>query len=83
MLPILLGYYSPQGAILVSPLFFGVAHFHHMIEKISRGQEVKTAFFVSSFQVRFNSGMVSLASEEILLGLGLSTFWDFRWVEDL
>jgi hypothetical protein len=51
MLPILLGYYSPQGAILVSPLFFGVAHFHHMIERIRKGVDVQTAFFISAFQV--------------------------------
>lgn len=51
MLPILLGYYSPQGAVLVSPLFFGVAHFHHMIERIRKGIDFQTAFFISAFQV--------------------------------
>ena len=51
MLPILLGYYSPQDAIIVSPLFFGFAHFHHMIEKIRRGTDLQTAFFISAFQV--------------------------------
>ncbi len=55
MLPILLGYYSPHGAVLVSPLFFGVAHFHHMIERIRKGQDLQTAFFISSFQVQLQS----------------------------
>ena len=60
MLPILLGYYTPQGAILVSPLFFGVAHFHHMIEKIRKGQDVQTAFLVSLFQVLIHIKMFKL-----------------------
>ena len=55
MLPILLGYYSPHGAVLVSPLFFGIAHFHHMIERIRKGQDLQTAFFISSFQVQLQS----------------------------
>jgi hypothetical protein len=24
-------------AILISPLFFGIAHFHHMVERIRKG----------------------------------------------
>ena len=38
MLPVLLGWYTGLRAILVSPLFFGVAHFHHMVERIRKGQ---------------------------------------------
>lgn len=55
MLPILLGYYTPSGAILVSPLFFGVAHFHHMIERIRKGQDIQTAFFISAFQFAYTT----------------------------
>lgn len=61
MLPILLGYYSPRGAVVISPLFFGIAHFHHMIERVRKGQEMKTAFFISSFQFAYTTifGMYS------------------------
>jgi len=61
MVPILLGYYSPHGAVIMSPLFFGIAHFHHMIERIRRGQDFKTAFFISSFQFAYTTvfGMYS------------------------
>ena len=61
MVPILLSYYSPQGAVFMSPLFFGIAHFHHMIERIRRGQDFKTAFFISSFQFAYTTvfGMYS------------------------
>jgi len=61
MVPILLGHYSPTGAVIMSPLFFGIAHFHHMIERIRRGQDVKTAFFISSFQFAYTTvfGMYS------------------------
>lgn len=61
MLPILLGYYTTHGAVVISPLFFGIAHFHHMIERIRRGQDLKTAFFISSFQFAYTTvfGMYS------------------------
>ena len=61
MVPILLGSYSKTGAVIMSPLFFGIAHFHHMIERIRRGQDMKTAFFISSFQFAYTTvfGMYS------------------------
>ena len=61
MMPILLGSYSKTGAVIMSPLFFGIAHFHHMIERIRRGQDMKTAFFISSFQFAYTTvfGMYS------------------------
>ena len=37
VLMILPGYYSQFWAIIISPLFFGVAHFHHMVERIRKG----------------------------------------------
>lgn len=55
MVPILLGHYSKTGAVIMSPLFFGIAHFHHMIERIRRGQDTKTAFFISAFQFAYTT----------------------------
>lgn len=61
MIPILLGYYTPNQAVLISPLFFGVAHLHHMIERIRQGQSVMTSFLVSLFQFTYTTvfGMYS------------------------
>ena len=55
MLPILLRNYSVKTAIIISPMFFGIAHFHHMIEKIQKGQDVKSALFMSTFQFAYTT----------------------------
>ena len=52
MLPILLGRYSTTNSVLFSPTLFGIAHFHHMIERIrTHNVPVKDAFAISFFQV--------------------------------
>jgi len=55
MLPILLGYYTHKQAILISPLFFGVAHTHHMLERIRKGHDVMESFLVSLFQFAYTT----------------------------
>merc|ERR1712012_277410 len=55
MVPILLSYYSPRFTVFMSPLFFGIAHFHHMIERIRRGQDLKTALLISTFQFAYTT----------------------------
>lgn len=55
MLPILLQHYSVKTSVIVSPMFFGVAHFHHMIEKINRGQDIKSALLMSTFQFAYTT----------------------------
>lgn len=55
MVPILLSHYSPKGAVFMSPLFFGIAHFHHMIERIRRGQDLKTTILISTFQFAYTT----------------------------
>lgn len=61
MLPMLLRHYSHTQAIVVSPLFFGVAHFHHMVERIRKGEGVTTALTISLFQFTYTTvfGMYS------------------------
>jgi len=61
MLPVLLGYYTHKQAIIISPLFFGVAHFHHMVERIRKGQDILSTFLVSLFQFAYTTifGMYS------------------------
>jgi prenyl protein peptidase len=61
MLPILLQTFDPKTAILITPLFFGVAHLHHMHERIKNGMDKKTVILISSFQFVYTSifGMYS------------------------
>lgn len=47
MMPLLLQSFHPITAVLLTPLFFGVAHLHHMIERLRSGMELKTALIVS------------------------------------
>ncbi|XP_023322349.1 CAAX prenyl protease 2 [Eurytemora carolleeae] len=55
MVPILLGYYTKKQTMLISPLFFGVAHFHHMVERIRKGQPILTSFLFSMFQFTYTT----------------------------
>ncbi|CAG5106040.1 Similar to Sras: CAAX prenyl protease 2 (Drosophila melanogaster) [Cotesia congregata] len=48
MLPLLLQCFSPTAAIFICPLFFGVAHFHHVVERTKVGMELKSAVILSS-----------------------------------
>ncbi|XP_015519423.1 CAAX prenyl protease 2 isoform X1 [Neodiprion pinetum] len=50
MLPLLLECYKPTTAIFICPLFFGVAHFHHVIEMIRAGVKFQDALKLCSFQ---------------------------------
>lgn len=47
MMPLLLQSYRPTTAVLLTPLFFGVAHLHHNIERVRSGMEWKTALIIS------------------------------------
>lgn len=47
MMPLLLQSYRPTTAVLLTPLFFGVAHLHHIIERIRSGMDWKTIIIVS------------------------------------
>lgn len=48
MMPLLLQSFSPKTAIFLTPLFFGVAHLHHNVERVRSGMDIKTAIIVSS-----------------------------------
>ncbi|XP_059483059.1 CAAX prenyl protease 2 isoform X2 [Neocloeon triangulifer] len=50
MMPLLLQSMTPTAAVLFCPIPFGVAHFHHMIERVNTGVPWKTAIIVSTFQ---------------------------------
>lgn len=47
MMPLLLQTFPPLRAILITPLFFGIAHLHHIIERYKNGMQLKLILFVS------------------------------------
>ncbi|CAB0029077.1 unnamed protein product [Trichogramma brassicae] len=62
MLPLLLQCFQPKTAIFICPLFFGVAHFHHFVENMRRGMELKIAVFSSCFQFTYTTVFGAYAS---------------------
>ncbi|XP_018563858.1 CAAX prenyl protease 2 isoform X1 [Anoplophora glabripennis] len=62
MLPLLVQCFKPSTAVIINPLFFGVAHFHHMRERINHmGMDFNTALKISCFQFVYTTifGMYS------------------------
>ncbi|XP_043271808.1 CAAX prenyl protease 2 [Venturia canescens] len=55
MLPLLLQCFNPTTAIFICPLFFGVAHFHHVVERTRLGMDFKAALIVSCFHVSYTT----------------------------
>lgn len=55
MLPLLLQSFPPLTAVLINPLLFGVAHFHHIKERIKFGMDFSTALKISCFQFAYTT----------------------------
>ncbi|XP_064483842.1 CAAX prenyl protease 2-like [Ornithodoros turicata] len=55
MLPILVPCLGERSAVIIGPLFFGVAHFHHLIEKMTRTSNMKFAIMQSLFQFAYTT----------------------------
>ncbi|XP_077285669.1 ras converting CAAX endopeptidase Sras [Arctopsyche grandis] len=55
MMPILLQCLSPVTAIIICPFFFGIAHFHHMIEKLRNGHSLILTIRDSCFQFTYTT----------------------------
>ncbi|XP_075221442.1 ras converting CAAX endopeptidase Sras [Lycorma delicatula] len=55
MLPLLLQCFPPIKAVFVCPLFFGVAHFHHMADRMKAGLDLKRALLISCFQFSYTT----------------------------
>ncbi|KAG7174639.1 CAAX prenyl protease 2-like [Homarus americanus] len=55
MLPILLQCVSPGKAIFIAPLFFGVAHLHHAVDRLRVGIDLQAVILISSFQFLYTS----------------------------
>ncbi|XP_053985198.1 CAAX prenyl protease 2 isoform X1 [Hylaeus volcanicus] len=62
MLPLLLQCFTPITAIFVCSLFFGVAHFHHVIYLVGTGRKLKHALFTSCFQFIYTTLFGSYAA---------------------
>ncbi|XP_055905652.1 CAAX prenyl protease 2 [Eupeodes corollae] len=55
MMPLILQSFTPIKSVFITPLFFGVAHFHHISERLSTGLDLKTAVIVSCFQLTYTT----------------------------
>ncbi|XP_033324305.1 ras converting CAAX endopeptidase Sras isoform X1 [Megalopta genalis] len=55
MLPLLLQCFAPLTAIFVCSLFFGVAHFHHIVYRLKEGMPLKHAVSMSCFHVGYTT----------------------------
>ncbi|XP_037784026.1 CAAX prenyl protease 2-like [Penaeus monodon] len=55
MLPILLQCVSPGKAVFIAPLFFGVAHLHHAVDRLRLGIDLPSVILLSCFQFLYTS----------------------------
>lgn len=46
---------SPAKVVMISPLFFGVAHAHHAWTRLSNGERIQSVLFVTAFQFTYTS----------------------------
>ncbi|RZC36981.1 Abi domain containing protein [Asbolus verrucosus] len=69
MLPLLLQCFPPLTSVFICPLFFGVAHFHHMQERIKYGMNFNTAFKIACFQFVYTT-IFGMYSAYLLLRTG-------------
>lgn len=77
MLPLLLQCFNPTTAIFICPLFFGVAHFHHLVERTRRGMDFKLALSVScEFFFRIYKNSQAFQSPDC----GKKKFWRQRGI---
>lgn len=47
MMPLLLQSFKPLTAVAITPMFFGIGHLHHIIERLRAGLPLKTILIVS------------------------------------
>eukprot|EP00026_Physarum_polycephalum_P010988 Phypoly_transcript_11177.p1 GENE.Phypoly_transcript_11177~~Phypoly_transcript_11177.p1 ORF type:complete len:276 (+),score=32.03 Phypoly_transcript_11177:273-1100(+) len=56
MCPVLLaGGFSPTTTILIVPLFFGIAHLHHIMQHLNTGANLTNAIFTVVFQLGYTT----------------------------
>ncbi|XP_023294298.2 CAAX prenyl protease 2 [Lucilia cuprina] len=55
MMPLILQSFTPVTAVFITPLFFGVAHIHHIVERLSMGMEFSTALIMSLSQLTYTT----------------------------
>ncbi|XP_055327623.1 CAAX prenyl protease 2-like [Paramacrobiotus metropolitanus] len=55
LIPVLIVCYGPRAAILISPLSFGVAHLHHIFDRIRLGTPALRAVIATLFQIAYTS----------------------------
>ncbi|KAL0115010.1 hypothetical protein PUN28_010522 [Cardiocondyla obscurior] len=82
MLPLLLQCFTPTTAIFVCPLFFGIAHFHHIVERVKMGVSLKHALLISCFQSAYTTLFGAYAAFLFVRtgGIIFTSFSYFRYI---
>lgn len=55
MLPVLVPNFGLKWSIFLAPLFFGVAHFHHKIEQLKQGYDLRVVVLSGMFQMAYTT----------------------------
>lgn len=55
LIPLLVQCVSPLKAVFISPMFFGVAHLHHIVGLVQMGVPFKRAALISAFQFSYTT----------------------------
>ncbi|EDV96441.1 CAAX prenyl protease 2 [Drosophila grimshawi] len=55
MMPLILQSFTPLTAVFITPLFFGVAHLHHIAERLSLGVKLSAALMIGLFQFTYTT----------------------------
>jgi prenyl protein peptidase len=60
--PLLASGMTVHQVTLVAPLFFGIAHIHHAVTRLSQGERLSSVFFITLFQFLYTSLFGSYAA---------------------
>ncbi|GAB6031592.1 hypothetical protein CHUAL_009356 [Chamberlinius hualienensis] len=55
MLPLLLNCYSHKSSIFICPIFFGIGHAHHLVERIIHREDIRLALITTVFQLIYTT----------------------------
>lgn len=89
MMPIMLQSFSIPNACIISSLFFGIGHFHHIYSRLKNGLELESAILVSMFQFLYTtvfgiySAFLFASTGHFIAPLLAHSFCNFMGVPDI
>lgn len=58
MMPLLLHSFRPMTAVMITSLFFGIGHLHHIVDRMQSGMDKKTALIISCKNLEFQMFLI-------------------------